>query len=59
MQPEDMVESAEDHLVVGDADDRGALIHRNFVQQVHDNARPLQVERRGRLVGKNDARPIG
>jgi hypothetical protein len=38
-EPEDEVEAVEDHLVVGDADDRRTLIRRDLAQQTHHNPR--------------------
>ena len=40
------------------ADDRRILIDRELMQQVHDNSAALRIERRGGLVGENDARPV-
>ena len=54
-----MVEPVENHLVMRDDDDRSTLLDRDPAQQVHHNAGARRIERRGRLVGEDDARLIG
>jgi hypothetical protein len=58
-QPENVIEPIENHFVMRDADDRSFLINGDPAQQVHHDPGALRIERRGRLIGQNDARPIG
>ena len=58
-QTEYPVEAAENRLVAGDDEDRRVLIESDAAQEIHDGAGACGIERRGRLVGENDARPIG
>ena len=44
---------------MGDDNDRRLLIDGDPAQQIHNNACARRIERRGRLVGENDARPVG
>jgi hypothetical protein len=56
---EDVVEAVEYLLIMGNGEDRGLLFGSHLAQEIHDNTGPLRVERRGRLVGKDDARAVG
>lgn len=58
-QPEDPIQTADDLFIVGDGDDRRLLLDRELAKKIHDDARPLGIERGGRLVGEDDPRPIG
>jgi hypothetical protein len=58
-QLENAIEAIEDLVIVSYCDDRGILIDGNLAEQVHDDPGSMRVERRGRLVGKDDARPVG
>ena len=58
-QPEDVIEAVEDHFVMGHDDDRGTLIDGDPAQQIHHDSSARRIERGGRLIGKNDARPVG
>jgi hypothetical protein len=50
-QPEEMIESVENHLVVGDHNDCGVLLGGNPAQQIHDDASARGIERGRGLVG--------
>jgi hypothetical protein len=58
-QPENVIEPIQNHFVMRHDDDCGALIDGNPTQQIHHDPGALRVERRGRLVCENNARPIG
>src|SRR6266508_6685426 len=58
-QLKDVIEPVEDFLIVGDCDDRGVLVKRDLTKQVHDKPGAMGVEGRRRLVGKDDAWPVG
>ena len=58
-QPKDVIEPIEDHFVMRDADDRGILFDGDPPQQVHHDPGALRVQRRRRLIGENDAGPVG
>jgi hypothetical protein len=44
---------------MGDDQDRRLLVEGDAAQQVHDNPGPFGIERRRRLVGEDDLRPVG
>ncbi|MGE0022201.1 MAG: hypothetical protein AB7S70_01045 [Hyphomicrobium sp.] len=57
-QAEDAIETVEEFLVVGDRNDC-LLLKGNPAKQIHHNTYALGVASGCRLVGKDDARPIG
>ena len=59
LEVDDAVGDVEDAVVVRDQQDGDALLLGEVVHQVDDVAAGLLVERRGRLVGEDDARPRG
>jgi hypothetical protein len=56
---EDVIETVKDHLVMGDDDDRGALLNCDPAQQIHHDAGARRVQWRGRLIRQYDARTVG
>ena len=58
-QLKDVVEAVKNHFVVRDDDDRGTLLDGDPAQQIHDDSGACRIERCGRLVGEDDARPVG
>ena len=56
---EDAVGDVEDAVVVGAQEHRASFAFREIAEQVDDVAPGLAVERRGRLVGEDDARTAG
>ena len=57
-QPENVIEPIQNHFVMSHDDNRSALINGDPTQQIHNDAGARRIERRGRFVGKYDARPI-
>lgn len=58
-QPENVIEPIENHFVMSDANDRSILFDGDPPQQVHHDSGALRVQRRRRLIGENDTRPVG
>ena len=56
---EDPVEPVEDLIVMGYCEDRSVLVNGDFAEQVHYDSAALRVERRGRLIGKDDTGSVG
>ena len=54
-----MIEPVQDHFVMSDDDDCGPLISGDPPQQIHHDSGASRIERCGRLVGENNARPVG
>ena len=54
-----MVEPVEDFLVVGDRGNRSVLVKCNLTKQVHDEPGAMRVKGCRRLVGKDNAWPVG
>ena len=57
-QAENPVKPVEYLLVVSHRNDGGILLDGEFAKQVHDNARALGVQCRGRFIGQDDARTV-
>ena len=58
-EPENVIEAVENHFVMRDTNDRSILFDGDPAQQIHHYSGARRVERRGRLICENDARPVG